>query len=836
LLVAGDVVLISLQAHLLGQPPGEGGEWAWTHWGASALITGLGALTAWWGYQQATRGGRGLVDPRSATVFLLLVPGLVSGLTALAALFEGVLLGTDLTAWRPAAECWLGQALGILALAPPLLVTLTPWLTRRGLAVAGFAADGEEDTGRALARAIGTRVSILGWADGAELVALAVASATLGVLLALATDPREMGGWRLWGMPLLLIVWASLRQGLRGGTVVAAAAALAAAIAYPFAISHAASSADSFWPPVVLQANLLAQCGTALLVAAAANWVRQSEARYRQVVGRIPVGLYTARVIRPGPTGRPPLAEITFVSPACLDLLSRSSGQLIGDTARWLEHVHADDRELVVAALAQMGRTTDTKPVTCEYRLASGNGEKVKATAPSAASARHPALPGGSRVIAHSVPPAKERWLRETMAPRLGEDGRLLGWDGVLTDITEQRELADDLRRTTSMFYALVANLPAGVFFVQAQSGRPILVNTRARQLLGQREDPAADLGRFAEVYRLHRPDGSLYPAEELPLATALRQGITTGCDDIVVHRPDGLRLPLVTWVAPVDLGGRGKPDAVVWVFEDLTALRHVDRSRPSSNGAANSNHEGGLEPDRLRGQRLELIGKMASGVAHDVNNLLTVILTLAELARGAAPANVPALNEHLTRITEAGEQAANLAGQLLNFSKERHVAPHPIDINHLARRALELVRAALPANIVFQAELDDDAELLILADETQLQQVLMNLCLNARDAMPRGGLLRVEIAPEADMVRLSVHDTGEGMTKEVRAHIFDPFFSTKEDGTGLGLVVVRRIVERYAGRVEVWSQPGQGSRFDVWLPLVKEPAPTCLAAGLGPA
>src|SRR4029077_2765736 len=114
------------------------------------------------------------------------------------------------------------------------------------------------------------------------------------------------------------------------------------------------------------------------------------------------------------------------------------------------------------------------------------------------------------------------RWLRDTLAPYRDAEGKLLGWEGVVTEITEQRKLADDLRRTTSMFHALVANLPAGVFFIQGPHGRTILVNARAAQLLGQREASSAGMEHLSRVYRLFRPDGSLYPAEELPVYQAL--------------------------------------------------------------------------------------------------------------------------------------------------------------------------------------------------------------------------------------------------------------------------------------------------------------------------
>ena len=204
--------------------------------------------------------------------------------------------------------------------------------------------------------------------------------------------------------------------------------------------------------------------------------------------------------------------------------------------------------------------------MVCEYRLA-----------PPPRTAAHDART--------SRTPIGPRWVRDVLAPQFDAEGRLSGWDGVVTEVTEQRALAVDLRRTTSMFHALVANLPAGVFFVQGPTGQPILVNNRARQLLGRREDASAGLEHLSKVYRLFRPDGSPYPVEELPVFQALRRGAAAMRDDIVVHRPDGRRVPLVTWAAPVRLGGPGPTDAAVWVLEDLTALHQAEAARRDTEG-----------------------------------------------------------------------------------------------------------------------------------------------------------------------------------------------------------------------------------------------------------
>jgi signal transduction histidine kinase len=200
-------------------------------------------------------------------------------------------------------------------------------------------------------------------------------------------------------------------------------------------------------------------------------------------------------------------------------------------------------------------------------------------------------------------------------------------------------------------------------------------------------------------------------------------------------------------------------------------------------------------------------------------------VLSLTDLARRNLPCDHP-VHEDLKRITEAGEQAANLASQLLALGKQRPRTTRRIEINQVIRRTLELLRATLPMSIRIDPQLCPE-HVFVQADETQIQQVLMNLCLNARDAMSQGGLLGIltkrETVENQQLACLVVEDSGSGMTVEVRERIFEPFFSTKEGGTGLGLAVVQQIVESYGGRIEVISQPGAGSRFEVCWPALQE-------------
>ena len=314
-------------------------------------------------------------------------------------------------------------------------------------------------------------------------------------------------------------------------------------------------SSSSSHPPI-LQGNLLAQCSTALLVAAAASWIRISEARYRQVVTHIPVVLYSARVVGPPPggAGRRRRGDAGQRRQRGRCSAARPT-DLLGDYERWLERVHPDDREVLLAALAQLGR--QRQPVTCEYRLAarrpdSRRGRELTAGTPrpTAAADRAPRPPRPCRAAGCAT-----RW-RRTSTPT----AELAGWEGVVSDITEQRALADDLRRTTSMFHALVANLPAGVFFVQGR-GRPAAPGQRPRP-------PAAGPAR-GRLRRAGAPRRGLPPVpprrhalpdrraagRRRPCAAARPPCATTSWSTA----PTAGALPLVTWAAPVDLGGAGR-------------------------------------------------------------------------------------------------------------------------------------------------------------------------------------------------------------------------------------------------------------------------------------
>lgn len=246
------------------------------------------------------------------------------------------------------------------------------------------------------------------------------------------------------------------------------------------------------------------------------------------------------------------------------------------------------------------------------------------------------------------------------------------------------------------------------------------------------------------------------------------------------------------------------------------------------------------LEQQLLQAQKMESIGRLAGGVAHDFNNLLTAIIGNADLARTKLTKADEAY-KHINPILEAADRAANLTRQLLIFSRQEKVEPKVIDLTRVIVDFQKVLQRVLPENIevkFIHEELTDS----IKADMGQMEQVIMNLAVNGRDAMPKGGKLVIEtrniefsdihvtenvIVPPGKYVMLSVSDTGAGMDSETISHIFEPFYTTKEkgSGTGLGLSTVYGIIEQSGGYISVYSEVGIGTAFKIYLPAVTEQA-----------
>ncbi len=216
--------------------------------------------------------------------------------------------------------------------------------------------------------------------------------------------------------------------------------------------------------------------------------------------------------------------------------------------------------------------------------------------------------------------------------------------------------------------------------------------------------------------------------------------------------------------------------------------------------------------------ERLEAVGRVAGAVAHDFNNILTAVSGHAELAR--LKTGDPALQQHLDQVLAASRRAAELARRLMASARPPRPEPQAVDLEALVREVVGQVAATLPPGIVVGLDLPGGGAV-VQADPGQLHQVLMNLCVNARDAMPAGGRLDLAVARVEGWIQITVADTGQGMDETVRARLFEPYFTTKEPGkgNGLGLATVRAIVRQHQGTITVDSAPGAGARFTVRLP-----------------
>jgi two-component system cell cycle sensor histidine kinase/response regulator CckA len=266
--------------------------------------------------------------------------------------------------------------------------------------------------------------------------------------------------------------------------------------------------------------------------------------------------------------------------------------------------------------------------------------------------------------------------------------------------------------------------------------------------------------------------------------------------------------------------------EASAWNLLDDPAVRGI-----VVNARDVTQHEA-LEAQLQQAQKLEAVGRLAGGVAHDFNNLLTAILSNAELVLGELP-DGPARRD-VEVIRQAAERAAGLTRQLLAFSRKQVIEPRLVDLNVVARQTKQMLRRTLRESVTLEPDLGEIGS--VLADPGQLEQVLVNLAVNASDAMPEGGTLTVrtrDVVVDQPLahrykglrigkyVTLAVEDTGIGMDAATQARIFEPFFTTKEvgKGTGLGLSTVYGIVKQWGGYIAVESAPGAGATFTVYLP-----------------
>ncbi|MFH2059210.1 MAG: response regulator [Pseudomonadota bacterium] len=374
--------------------------------------------------------------------------------------------------------------------------------------------------------------------------------------------------------------------------------------------------------------------------------------------------------------------------------------------------------------------------------------------------------------------------------------------------IEERKKVEAELRESESRYRAVIENSNDGIVILEA--GKIVFFNEKLLSILGydRREEL---IGKDVEVlfhpdekericqYNKRREAGQ--PAPEQYEA----QGKTKDGQNIYF----GVSATRITYQNRV---------AVLGFLKDLTRHKRLERQLQQS-------------------QKMEAIGTLAGGIAHDFNNILNIIIGHTELILLDDTIQEGSV-KYLHRVMAASHRASELIRQILTFSRQKGVEAKPLKISLLIKETLKMLRASLPSTIEIREEIRD-SESLVMADSTQIHQVLMNLCTNAAYAMPeQDGVLqvmldRVEIN-QADglnlvngpYMKLSVCDNGSGMDTATQKQIFDPYFTTKKlgEGTGLGLAVVHGIITGYKGTIKVTSQPGSGSQFDLYLPVNENP------------
>jgi two-component system, cell cycle sensor histidine kinase and response regulator CckA len=375
-----------------------------------------------------------------------------------------------------------------------------------------------------------------------------------------------------------------------------------------------------------------------------------------------------------------------------------------------------------------------------------------------------------------------------------------------------------DLRASERRYATTLASIGDGVIATDRHATVTFL-NPVAERLTGW---PASDAvgAPLADVFRICNE--STRATVENPVDRVLREGVVVGlANHTILTARHGAEVPIDDCTAPI-VDDRGASVGAVLVFRDISEQRRQE-----------------AEQARLRemlqeASKINSIGRLAGGVAHDFNNLLTVINGQADLLLTGLTEK-DRLWDSLVAIQDAGERAARLTQQLLAFSRRSMIEPKVLDLNAIVIETAKILRRLLGGNIAIGLALDPVLDT-IIADQGQLEQVLINLAVNARDAMPGGGRLTIETRPlklrDEDLpnypdlqagrfIQLTVSDTGCGMTDDVRAHIFEPFFTTKGvgAGTGLGLAVVHGIVKQAGGHVSVSSEVGVGTTFKLLFP-----------------
>lgn len=397
------------------------------------------------------------------------------------------------------------------------------------------------------------------------------------------------------------------------------------------------------------------------------------------------------------------------------------------------------------------------------------------------------------------------KWVWEQGTGVFSPEGRLLCLEGFIADISEQRQIREQLRLSEEKFSKIFQASPDWISITTLDDGIYIDVNEGYLKSSGYTRDEV--IGHTSlEINIWERPEERVRIVRKIH-----EQGVLS--NEEVRFRTKSGRLRNVLWSAvPITLGST---ECVLGLGRDITEYKF-------------------LEEELLRTQKMEAVGRLAGTIAHDFNNYLAAIEGFCELVL-LKVGNAESVTRNIGKIRDVKTTASSLIRQLLSFSKKQPVKPARVNLNDVISGMKDLLLPIMGAKIDLDLVLEKE-KCLVLADRSQLEQVIMNLSLNARDAMPKGGSLKIvsehvqvdegyagmhaDLRPGA-YIRLLVIDSGMGMDKDTVSHVFDPYFTTKagSKGSGLGLTIAYTIVRQSGGCIMVNSEPGRGSTFTIFLP-----------------
>jgi PAS domain S-box-containing protein len=412
----------------------------------------------------------------------------------------------------------------------------------------------------------------------------------------------------------------------------------------------------------------------------------------------------------------------------------------------------------------------------------------------------------------------------------------------VVRDVSDQRRAAEVLRENEERLRAAINVAQIGIFDFGPRTGA-MYWSPQLRVINGVEPDEAVSLQTFVDL--VHPADRELVGRDIAQSQDPNGPGIAD-MQPRIIRRDGTTRWLRVRSQTVFEGAGAARHAArIVGAVLDITAQKAAEEERSR------------LQAQLLQAQKIESVGQLAGGIAHDFNNILAAIIGFGDLLGRELAADDP-VHLHLDQIMTAAKRAANLTQSLLAFSRKQVIDPKDVDLNDSIRKVERLLSRVIGEDVELRISLSPEP-LTVFADPSQLEQVLMNLATNARDAMPTGGKLvietsRVELGDDfvdrhgfggrGPHVLLALSDTGTGMDEEVRQKIFEPFFTTKElgRGTGLGLSIVYGIVKQNKGHITVYSEVGRGTTFRIYLPLrsrtavaaVTPPAPGALAPRRG--